>query len=645
MLKANFLPSEYFGNAPFTVRFTNTSEGEYVNAAWNFGDGNTSSQINPVHTFSEPGNYYVILNIQDSNGETSSFSKELIVFAIDDDETTQDLLEIFKEFNSGEVAVLREYITGSEFETRHLIYDGNSELSTANISFWIYTLNGDDINHSTNEFRITGTSFASQIDNILSGNNNVSLALLMNDASGSDVNTFANRYDGGYTCPQILFYNVVDYDIVGSPNYIEVDRPLPNLSRYNVLGCIFSRDYENIVASNIKAVQTINCVDSFDSLDYMPIDAGNSTLITDGSYTRGQMNYYGYNGSVGRSITVLSTIGTGSSTEDSYFPGSVFVQIPWVRWHRDSVSSGVKLYDSVDTTAYDPATESRFRYLRDGTSTNSKIVGKVYYDNKSIVIDDPELSTMFNYVSNRSYTLPPLSLSTQLSNAWTNTATTYYMTYQIFDSGGTRSMGSFGLDPVKLEPMHCRYIQSITPSVSSSLNVQVEPLYGSVTGTTEPQGYIPYKLKLLMATGSTVFEGPDSDSWAYVYEAIWTGNTGGSIVSITADPYATANYTSHTLFESSGFNASNAYIGIEDPGMVYISGNYESSIYKVSAVAVAKSSEFNQTQNKTWNNGSVYISEVGIYNNENDLIMVGKLSKPIEKNSQKYVTVKLELDI
>ncbi len=51
---------------PFTVQFTNTSTGG-GSYSWNFGDGGTSTSINPSHTYSVFGNYTVVLT---NNGGT-----------------------------------------------------------------------------------------------------------------------------------------------------------------------------------------------------------------------------------------------------------------------------------------------------------------------------------------------------------------------------------------------------------------------------------------------------------------------------------------------------------------------------------------------------------------------------------------------
>lgn len=68
----------YTGNdkpAPVTIEFTNTSE--YADRfEWNFGDGYTSAEVNPVHTFhngtNEPKSYLVTLKATDSGSGLSN---------------------------------------------------------------------------------------------------------------------------------------------------------------------------------------------------------------------------------------------------------------------------------------------------------------------------------------------------------------------------------------------------------------------------------------------------------------------------------------------------------------------------------------------------------------------------------------------
>jgi PKD repeat protein len=57
---ANFI---HQNAGPLTVQFTDQSVGGYGVRSWNFGDNTSSTLLNPVHTYSAPGNYYVTLAI------------------------------------------------------------------------------------------------------------------------------------------------------------------------------------------------------------------------------------------------------------------------------------------------------------------------------------------------------------------------------------------------------------------------------------------------------------------------------------------------------------------------------------------------------------------------------------------------------
>ncbi|PQJ74610.1 glycerophosphodiester phosphodiesterase family protein [Polaribacter gangjinensis] len=61
-----------------SVQFTNTSTGTIDAVNWDFGDGNSSNQQNPSHSFTTVGNYIVKLTIT-SSGQQKSVSKELAV--------------------------------------------------------------------------------------------------------------------------------------------------------------------------------------------------------------------------------------------------------------------------------------------------------------------------------------------------------------------------------------------------------------------------------------------------------------------------------------------------------------------------------------------------------------------------------------
>jgi|GEM_PF-6484963 len=51
-------------NEPLTIVFTDTSTGSPTEWHWYFGDGTTSTEKNPTHTYSKPGNYAVSLTVR-----------------------------------------------------------------------------------------------------------------------------------------------------------------------------------------------------------------------------------------------------------------------------------------------------------------------------------------------------------------------------------------------------------------------------------------------------------------------------------------------------------------------------------------------------------------------------------------------------
>lgn len=61
---------------PYDVQFFNlSSTSEPVDSwAWDFGDGNTSNEPNPLHTYASPGEYTVSLTITAADTCTSTFT-------------------------------------------------------------------------------------------------------------------------------------------------------------------------------------------------------------------------------------------------------------------------------------------------------------------------------------------------------------------------------------------------------------------------------------------------------------------------------------------------------------------------------------------------------------------------------------------
>ncbi len=65
-----FSVSATSGKAPLNISFTDKSTGLPDSWKWNFGDGNTSTEQNPTHTYSKPGQYTVTLTVNNVAGSS-----------------------------------------------------------------------------------------------------------------------------------------------------------------------------------------------------------------------------------------------------------------------------------------------------------------------------------------------------------------------------------------------------------------------------------------------------------------------------------------------------------------------------------------------------------------------------------------------
>jgi len=75
---ANFTANTTAGLSPLTVQFTDSSTGDPASWAWQFGDGQTATTQNPVHTYDAAGIYSVNLTVTNAYG-TDSLVKNITV--------------------------------------------------------------------------------------------------------------------------------------------------------------------------------------------------------------------------------------------------------------------------------------------------------------------------------------------------------------------------------------------------------------------------------------------------------------------------------------------------------------------------------------------------------------------------------------
>ncbi len=68
---ANFTATPRSGKSPLTVQFTGTSTGHITSRLWNFGDGATSTERSPIHTYQNAGSFTVSLTVTGPSGSNT----------------------------------------------------------------------------------------------------------------------------------------------------------------------------------------------------------------------------------------------------------------------------------------------------------------------------------------------------------------------------------------------------------------------------------------------------------------------------------------------------------------------------------------------------------------------------------------------
>ena len=79
---ASFTVGSTWGEAPFTVQFTDTSTGYPTSWYWDFGDGENSTSQNPSHLYHTAGTYTVNLTATNSGGNNTTVSSGIISVTI-----------------------------------------------------------------------------------------------------------------------------------------------------------------------------------------------------------------------------------------------------------------------------------------------------------------------------------------------------------------------------------------------------------------------------------------------------------------------------------------------------------------------------------------------------------------------------------
>lgn len=349
---------------------------------------------------------------------------------------------------------------------------------------------------------------------------------------------------------------------------------------------------------------------------------------------------------------------------------------------------------ATSTTAFSANTGNSFsidyKLLVDNSGNT---VGKIFNDLKVIVIEDQELLAAMTYKSNRNWSLPTLqstiteikSINNGSSFSNDGSALSTYQTIARSASVATLASGELLGDNEELYLTYLLANSGMTSGYSTSLHCQnylkivKTPGMGNVQFRFPANG-LPYMRALMSTTTSATTGGFFANQLYILAQKVTSGvrpspnlwkqiNKTSDIINYSswANTTINPNDLEATTFELtlSAYTGASTYIlnnfltiptigqtdNLQFGDEVVFFGNLETNIkataYKSTFLFTAPAAQFNSSVNPTYTaatSNSVYLSEVGIFDKNKNLVAIGKFQNPIQKKVTKTVLVELSID-
>lgn len=238
---------------------------------------------------------------------------------------------------------------------------------------------------------------------------------------------------------------------------------------------------------------------------------------------------------------------------------------------------------------------------------------------------------------------------------------TIFVTYQ-FESSSYDNSNNFGYTT----PVHCNYIKKLetddynnsrTISISFPDSDEFKFLVNSLN-ELNGEGYSANKLNVLVnvveASGVTT---PPSDNWKVIDVTDQIDNhTVGNIIDranlettiftvkkgdVDSAPIYDLSYLDYPTVTEEDRLA----WGEESYFFGTVRTDIKASAYMTDIAITLPLNEFNESTNLTWDETKdVYITEIGIYDDNNNLVAIGKLNYPVKKNNSISRTIAFQID-
>lgn len=359
------------------------------------------------------------------------------------------------------------------------------------------------------------------------------------------------------------------------------------------------------------------------------------------------------------------------------------IHIPTLMWHKSkSGTMGETFY--VDPPNYDLLNLFQVHYIKSNINTNMNQpglryyhlwdtntnsngypnrVGKVWPDLKIVTFDDDEIIAAMSYKSNRNWTLPAPKLGLITPNSFngnqsssqgllSGTSQTLWLTYRFNNSEFTNSL-------------HSNYYMKISgtnpdcppDTADVTINFGNEfPFLVTDNQTTTMDGFSANDL-VILAQKVTTGQRPQPNQWKQI-------NVTQQMSATTVNNYISASGLTGTTFvinksvyDSASIYNLNNYITLPETGdsepLLNFGGEYyfygeietdiQADVYVMNYLCNLGNSQFKNSSNPTWNDSDdIYVSEVGLYDDEKNLMIMTKVQSPQLRQGVQQYSIKLD---
>jgi len=251
-----------------------------------------------------------------------------------------------------------------------------------------------------------------------------------------------------------------------------------------------------------------------------------------------------------------------------------------------------------------------------------------------------------------------------INNKIMATGKTVFITYQ-FEGAPANASNVYGISG----STHCTYIQKLETDIIAGKSINTfflneEELFFLADSTSSNgTGFTATRLNILAQVVDGISDSgltitPDAGGW---FKVDVTNQISGQTIgdSITKSNLLNTNFIvnftdltspneyslDYLSYPSSVSSEDEMGYGEEAFFFGTIRTDIRATVYTTDISIQLPLNEFNSTTNPTWDGmGSVAISEVGIYDDNNNLVAIGKLNNPIKKDPTIARTIAFQLD-